>query len=234
MTAWLGAPVHASVAASYRELVEAVERGEADLAWAPPLVCARVAQDASHVLTTVRGGETACRAALLVREGSGIASVSDLAGKRAAWVDRLSTSGHLAATAYLALRGLDPMKALASQRYAGSYRDALDAVARGNADVTSLYVVDGSREATLEEAEEILGPGSAKLAVVAMTDPAPYDALVIGARARDAGMLAAKLLELRHGRGGPAMLLEVCRAEGFVPADAASYALLAHIASRYL
>src|SRR5262245_52794378 len=77
MTAWVGSPVAVEIARGYRELAVAIERGDADLAWAPPAVCARVRTHARSVLTVVRYGATSCRAVLVVRRGSGIVRVHD-------------------------------------------------------------------------------------------------------------------------------------------------------------
>src|SRR5688500_17795925 len=117
MTGWLGTKVRVSVAPSYRDLAMMIERGEVDLAWAPPAVRARVRGSVRTVLTAVRYGEKSCRAALVVRADSGITRLEHLARRRASWVDALSTSGHLMAIVHLHARGHDPRSLFASQRF---------------------------------------------------------------------------------------------------------------------
>lgn len=223
MTAWLETEVKVEIAPSYRELALALERGEVDLAWAPPAICARRPALSQTLLTVVRYGATSCRAALVVRKADGRRSVRDLSGARAAWVDPLSTSGHLMALLYVREQGLDPEKLFGAQTFAGSYRDALAAVADKRADVTSVFVVDGGPVATLRELSDLVGPSAADLSLLSETPPAPYDALVIppGGHARS---LVKKILSLHQRMSPPAMLLEVCRADRFVRADVDAYA----------
>jgi len=223
MSSWLDERAHVSIATSYRELALAVERREVDLAWAPPAVCAKLRALARTMLTVVRYGATSCRAALVVRAGSGIRSLEDLAGKRAAWVDPLSTSGHLMALVHLREHGLDRRGLFIEERFAGSYRDALLQVADGKADVTSVFVVADGSAPTLNELEDLVGPKARALELLCTTAPAPYDALMIPAHTLDANALERKLLALDQRMSPPAMLLEVCRADRFVRANVEEY-----------
>lgn len=222
MTTWLGAAVRVELAPTYRELAVEVEGGRAELAWAPPAVCARIRAGARRIFTVVRYGASACEAALVVHRDSPIEALGDLRGKRAAWVDPLSTSGHLMALAHLVDHGLDPAYLFAEQTFAGSYRDALAAVGERRADVTSMFVVNEDEAMTLREMRELAGPVAERLRLLATTQPAPFDGLIVGESAPPE--LEAKILALDQRDFPPAMLLEVCRADRFVPADAAAYA----------
>lgn len=226
MTEWLGSEIRVEVAPSYRALALAIERNEVDLAWAPPAVCARVRRAVRTVLTVVRSGATSCRAVLVVRAGGGMTSPAHLAGKRAAWVDPLSTSGHLMALVYLHANGLDPRSLFSSQRFAGSYRDALADVIADRADVTSVFLVDGTEDATRRELHDLIGPTASSLALLGATPAAPFDALVIPSGLPASLALERKILALDHRAGVPAMLLEVCRADRFVRGSPADYAAL--------
>lgn len=222
MSGWLGAPVVTEVAPTYRDLAVEIEAGRAELAWAPPAVCARLRGGARSLLTVVRYGESGCAAALVVRRDAELWSPVDLRGRRAAWVDPLSTSGHLLALAHLFEQGLDPEALFAEQRFAGSYRDALGEVLARRADVTSFYVVAEDDAMTLAEIRELVGPGADELSLLSRTARAPFDALVVGETAPPA--LEAKILALDQKVFPPAMLLEVCRADRFVVADRDGYA----------
>ena len=216
MSGWLEQTVDVQAARSYRELSSAIERGDAELVWTPPAVCARVGARARTLLTAVRRDATSCSAALVVRADSGIRSLADLEGKRAAWVDPLSTSGHLMAVDHLREHGLDPERTFSEQRFAGSYRDALVELVEGRADVTSVYVVDGGPDATLRELHDLVGAGAKALTLLATTAPAPYDALVVPHGSPDSTLLETRILALHRRMRPPAMLLEVCRADRFV------------------
>ena len=67
MTAWLGERVSVALAADYAALAAAIEGGGTDLAWAPPVVCARVRHGVHSILTMVRYGATSCRSAPALR-----------------------------------------------------------------------------------------------------------------------------------------------------------------------
>lgn len=223
MTAWLGMDVQVDILPTYRDVALAIERGETDLAWAPPAVCARVRGSVRSVLTVVRYGASGCRAALVARAGSGIRELRDLAGLRASWVDPLSTSGYLMVLAHLRDAGLDAERLFASQRFAGSYRDALADVIAHRADVSSFFVVAESVEKTLVEIRDVVG-STAPLELVCMTAPAPYDALVVPKLAPDSRALEQRLLSLDQRMSPPAFLLEVCRADRFVRGSIEEYA----------
>lgn len=226
MTSWLGTHVDVDIAPNYRELARAIERGTVELAWTPPVVVARVRAHVRTVLTVVRSGATACSAALVVRARSDIRELRDLAGMRASWVDPLSLSGHLMALIHLQENGLDPQRLFVSQRFAGSYRDALVDVINERTDVCSVFVVDGDTQGTMREIHDIAGPGASSLTVLSMTAPAPYDALVVPASSTDSRELEERILALHQRMRPPAMLLEVCRADRFVRSSGREYAQL--------
>lgn len=227
MTAWSGTVVEVRVATSYRDLVLAVERGEADLAWAPPAVVARAQASIRGLLTAVRYGRTACRAMFVVHSAATMRSVEDLRGRRAVWVDALSTSGYLSPQLHLRARGLDPQRLFASQSFAGSYRDALQQVLDGDADVTSVFQVNDSVESTLRELLDLVGETGRKLAVLEeATEAAPFDALVIPRQGEAPMDLERRILALDQRSRPPAMLLEMCRADRFVRGEIEAYRTL--------
>jgi len=222
MSEWLGRRVAVEVQGSYRDLAVEIEGGRADLAWAPPAVCARIRTGARTLLTAVRDGRSDYVAAIVVRRADPIRGLEDLRGRRASWVDPLSTSGHLLAIAYLASCGLEPTHLLAEQRFAGSFRDALMDVVEHRADVTSIYMVADDERRTMAELRELIGPEATKLRIASKTDPAPFDALVVGVDAP--ADLEDRLLSLERIRGPLAMLLEICRADRFERAADDAYA----------
>jgi len=232
MTGWLGKPVEVTLAASYRQLATAIAGGFVDLAWAPPAICAQIHTGVRTMLTVVRYGATSCSAALVVRK-DGPDKLEDLRGQRAAWVDPLSTCGHLLALAHFSDRGFDA-STLKEQRFAGTYRDAVIDVVKNRADVTSTYVVDDDEGATLREVLDIAGYGPEHLRVLCTTAPAPYDALIIGERVPDWEDLQTRLLSLDRRVGSPSMLLEVCRADRFARAHAGAYARFEQFVDRFM
>jgi phosphonate transport system substrate-binding protein len=128
--------------ATYDELEQAMTAGSIGLAWLPPLVFARLDERAvaSAVATVVRPGE-AFWSVLLTSAGSGIGAleVEQLRGRRIAWVDPLSASGHVVARLGLVARGIDPRATFCSESFAGSHAEALRAALDGRADVAATF-----------------------------------------------------------------------------------------------
>lgn len=211
LTHRFGEPVRVQVASSYAELDERVIGADVEIAWAPPAICARADKSAIAILKAIRRGQGSYRAALLGRAGE-LSAVGDLAGKRLAWVDPLSAGGHLLAIAHLRRHDL-AADALASQRFHGSYQDALLAVLAGEADATSIYV-DGDDEASLRRSlDEHVGPRGVELRAFAYTASTAADALIVTSRARGRRPLVDSLAPLTDGSRGPTLLLELLGAD---------------------
>lgn len=229
LRAWRGGPATVRLAPDYESLEEAVRRATADLVWAPPLVCARVADLAQRMLVCVRHGQRGTRAALIVREDSRVESLSGLAGARAAWVDPLSVSGHLAPRALLRAHGLDPGSLFRSEGFHGSYRDALLALSRGEADVSAFYArADATIADVMPKIADVVGAAAKRLRVLEMSQEWPNDALILTARlsTNACAELAERLVALRARGREPAMLLEHVGAERVEAVEAPVYACL--------
>jgi len=127
---------------TYEELELAMTAGRIDLAWLPPLVFARLDQRAvaTAVATVVRPGD-AFWSVLVTSPASGITRLvpEQLRGRRIAWVDRLSASGHIVARLGLVALGIDPRTTFASESFAGSHVEALHAALEGRADVAATF-----------------------------------------------------------------------------------------------
>ncbi len=127
---------------TYDELEQAMAAGRIDLAWLPPLVFARLEQHAvaTALATVVRPGD-AVWSVLVTSPASGITRLvsSQLRGRRIAWVDRLSASGHIVARLGLAALGVDPQTTFAAQVFAGSHVEALHAALERRVDVAATF-----------------------------------------------------------------------------------------------
>jgi phosphonate transport system substrate-binding protein len=224
----LGVKSSIAVAPSYQALQMAIERREVDLVWAPPVVCAAVQAASLAVLKAVRGHSSSYRAALVVRAGEA-ASLADLRGVRAAWVDRLSTGGYLLPMAWLRERVGEPAAFLGEQAFLGSYGHALRAVVAGEADLAAVYVGKPSTEAFHATAHELLGELAARLRPLEFTAESPSDGLVVVPRSTPTG--AERLLQqirgLTDGRK-QTLLLTVLDAEALEPARPGDYDALRH------
>src|SRR5438477_7841987 len=168
----LGSGVDASMADDYDQLLKQVIAGEVDVAWLPPLLHARAAeQGARLVALPQRGGWLTFRSALLVRKDDPVKSIAALRGVRAAWRDRSSASGYLFPRLELAARGAPPEKAFASEKFYGSVLDAAMAVVNGEADLCTCFVSDAARDPqrAAVEVRTALGAAAEKLRVLHVT-----------------------------------------------------------------
>jgi phosphonate transport system substrate-binding protein len=224
---WLGESVEAEVAPSYGELEARLLAAEAELFWAPPVLCAEVEDSARAILKAVRSGRAAYRAALVGRRDDGL-TLESLSGTRAAWVDRLSASGYRLPTAYLREAGLEPDRVFESQRFLGSFRSALEAVIGLEADVAPVHVSSQDEEAVEASMAECMGRDRSQLAPIAFTGEAPSDGLVFTSKMSEADVeaLLEKLVPFLSGSRGPNLLLEVFRAERLERAQKGDYAVL--------
>lgn len=163
----------------YQRLLEAVDVGDIDVVWLPPILAAQATRDrhAIPIALPVRGGVSAYSTALFAREGSKVRRLEDLQGARAAWVDRQSVSGYLLIRAHLRARGVDPDRALGEGIFLGSHEAVARAVLDGAADVGATFVyLDAERDEPLQA-----GWGHGKVQVIASAGPIPADVLAVSA-----------------------------------------------------
>lgn len=138
-------PVQVRLFDSPTALVDALRRGEADVA-VPNLHGYLQARRANEPLTTLPVPQVPAlqadryRAVLVARAGLEAAGELERQAKalRLVLVGRDSASGGFVPVRELRRRGLEPAKAFAHLAYAGSHAAALEAVASGQADVAAL------------------------------------------------------------------------------------------------
>ncbi len=128
-------------ATSYEDLAHAMVRGEVDFAWLPPLAFVALERRGAVVAlaSAQRGGDTAFHSAIIVAKTSAYQKPEDLAGARAAWVDRYSASGYVVPRVGLSAMGVDPRTAFTEQRFCHSHEAVVRAVAAGRADFGATY-----------------------------------------------------------------------------------------------
>lgn len=182
----LGKLAHAELAVleaeSYEELAHAVVRGDVDLAWLPPLafIALERRKAAEALVSAQRGGDTAFYSAIIVARDSSLQDADDLAGARAAWVDRYSASGYVVPRAGLASLGVDPRVAFAEERFWHSHEAVVRAVVAGRADFGATYAgFDASGELTRGAWMDVRGADEA-VRVLMRFGPIPGD--VVAAR----------------------------------------------------
>lgn len=173
------------IVGSYGTMSERISLGSVHVAWAPPLVAEELTRRAlaSVVCCPRRPGGHAYHAAVFARAGSRIASVDDLGGLRAVWVDRASLSGCVLARRWCQRQGRDPDTLFAAQTYAGTHSAVARAVLGRGADVGATYLnIDPKSGRLLDAGWSEIGAAADDVCLIATIGPVPSDAIVISNR----------------------------------------------------
>ena len=164
-----------SVATSYAAVIEAMGAGKVDIGWLPTFsyVLAKDKYDIELLLIVQRFGSPFYRGQIMVRADSGINSLNDLQGKRFAFVDPASTSGHLYPKTLLLSKGFDPKTFFSKTVFAGSHNAVVFSIYKGEVDGGAAY--DGSRAAVAKSYPDVFE----KIKVLAYTKEIPNDTVSV-------------------------------------------------------
>ena len=104
-----GVPLDFALFSNYERQIETLVRGHIDIAWNTPLAHVRVQQrtNGTSLSLGMRDSDRDFHSKILVRRGSGIRSLSDLAGKRLAVGSSDSTQAHILPLHFLKKEGVD-------------------------------------------------------------------------------------------------------------------------------
>ena len=164
-----------SVATSYAAVIEAMGAGKVDIGWLATFsyVLAKDKYDVELLLVVQRFGSPFYRGQIMVRADSGINSLDNLQGKRFAFVDPASTSGHLYPKTLLLSKGFDPKTFFSKTIFAGSHNAVVLSIYKGEVDGGAAY--DGSRAAVAKSYPDIFE----KIKVLAYTKEIPNDTVSV-------------------------------------------------------
>ncbi len=224
-------PTQVVVAASYEALAKELLSGKCEAAWAPPFVCARIEAMGVRVLVRgVRKGASSYRGAMMCRADRAL-TLDTLQGTKASWCDRDSVGGYLLPMALLRNKQLEPNKLFASQTFSGSYQASLEALIKGEADVTSIFA-SGGKGAVVSGVDELLPNRQHLVQVIAFTDESPTDgvAVAMSTPAELASDLERVLLQLHDSIEGAEILKETFNADRFEAAPRMGYRALYRVA----
>lgn len=225
LTGALHQPVEAQVA-PHDELPLLLAQGKVDLAWLSASQYVRAAP-AVPVAKALRGGLPFYRSAIFARKGA-VKRLTDLKGKRLAFVSAQSGAGYLRALQVLTSAGFTEAD-LRGRKFLGDHAAVCKAVLDGEADAGATFANDG-RGGALAGCQETVGARAGELHVLATSDPIPND--VIAARPGAATALVADvrsaLFSLSRTPEGREKLRAIFHADGFVAADDGDYAPLRH------
>jgi phosphate/phosphite/phosphonate ABC transporter binding protein len=170
----MGRPVVLYVAADYGDLRTQMEAGAVDIGSFSPFayVDAERGGKVRIIAQSLIGGSGTYRGLIVARRDSGLKGLSDLAGRRFAFVDPKSASGYVYPRAMLLESGIRPDKAFSEVVFAGDHSRVIAAVLDRRVDAGAIY--DGAVRIA-----KAAGMRTEDLAVLASTDPIPHDAIAV-------------------------------------------------------
>ncbi|MEZ4302053.1 MAG: PhnD/SsuA/transferrin family substrate-binding protein [Polyangiaceae bacterium] len=167
----------------YHRLLEALEMGDIDMAWLPPILAGQAVERGRvlPIALPVREGAACYSTALFARKDARWKSAADLEKVRAAWVDRRSAAGYLVIRAHLRKSGVDLEKAISADQFHGAHDAVARAVHDGEADIGATYAHFDSGSGALVRG----GWGDLPVRVLARAGPIPSDVVAIGTHVPD-------------------------------------------------
>ena len=221
----LGRDVDLIIPTNYNATVEALGNGSLDFAYLGGLTYVKAHEQYGVVPLVQRTSDRQFHSLFITQTGSPIATLRDLRGKRFAFGDINSTSGHLMPYYAMTQAGIDPDKDL-SFRYTGNHPATAKAVEAATADAGALdesvyhAMIDGGQLDKTKVRVFYTTPPFLDYVWVARKDVAPAD--------RNA--FAGAFLALHAP--ADAAVLEILRGTSFVRANDEEYDLLRSIATK--
>jgi phosphate/phosphite/phosphonate ABC transporter binding protein len=170
----LGQKVELYVARNYGDLRTQMEAGEVDIGSFSPFAYVDAVRGGKiHIIAqSVIEGSATYRGIIVARQGAGVKSLTDLRGKRFAFVDPKSASGYVYPRAMLVEKGINPDGFFKETIFAGDHVKVITAVLNGQVDAGATY--DGALKIARGK-----GMAAENLAIIASTDPIPHDAIAV-------------------------------------------------------
>ena len=222
----LGIPVESKIIPNYVMAVEGLAAGQLDCAMLNPLgyVLGRQRYPIEVILRVMRNGSTEYRGQIIASVDSGIKTVEDLKGHTFAFVDQVSTSGHLYPRVLMLKNGIDIMKDIKNRPiFAGSHDKVAIDVMHGTVDAGATF--NDVRTRVSEKFPEVMK----KTMIVALTDPIPNENFCVTADLDPAfkEKLKRALMEISRGvKDGMEIkkpLLEMDDIDELIPASDTDY-----------
>ena len=210
---------------NYNATVEALGNGSLDFAYLGGLTYVKAHAQYGVVPLVQRTSDRQFHSLFITQSGSTIKALGDLRGKKFAFGDINSTSGHLMPFYAMTQAGLDPDRDL-TFRYTGNHPATAKAVEAGTADAGAIdesvfhAMIDGGQLDKSKVRVFFTTPPFVDYVWVARKDTA----------AADRGAFSDAFLSLRENTEAP--ILAILRGTSFVRADDAEYSTLRMVATK--
>jgi phosphonate transport system substrate-binding protein len=223
----IGQPVELIIPTSYNATVEGLGNGSLDVAYLGGLTYLKARARYGVAPLVQRDEDQRFHSLLITQAESPIKTLSDLKGKRFAFGDINSTSGHMFPYLAMSEAGIDPDKDI-TFRYTGSHAATIKAVEAGAADA-------GATDETVFKQMTSDGKADpAKLRVFYQTPPF-VDYVWVARKDLDEptrGAIIKAFTSLEGGHAEDDRILDILRGKHFVPANDMEYDQVRTIAKR--
>ncbi len=170
----IGRKVVLYIAKNYGDLRTQMESGAVDIGSFSPFAYVDAARGGKIriIAQSILDHSATYRGLVIARKDSRLKSVTDLEGKRFAFVDPKSASGYVYPRAMLIEKGMDPERFFKETVFAGGHDKVIAAVLEGRVDAGAIY--DGALGVAKQK-----GVAVENLVTLASTDPIPHDAIAV-------------------------------------------------------
>jgi phosphonate transport system substrate-binding protein len=160
-------------------VVEAIGSNRADVASINTFgyILAHEKYGAQARLTVIRHGSATYQAQIIAKEGGGVSKLSDISGKKMAFVDPASTSGFLLPKKLFADKGVKPSQEV----FAMKHDAVVSMVYQGQVDAGATFYSPSS-EGEIQDARRLVKTQypdvEKKIKIIELTEPIPNDPIV--------------------------------------------------------
>ncbi len=141
----LGRTIDVKLAKNYNEAVDWLVQEKVDIAYLGPLTYLEALDRGAKIEPLVapidkNTGQPWYRSCIIVKSDSSIKTLTDLSGKRVAFVDKSSTSGYLMPMAAFKKLNINPEQDFSQLIYAGNHTKSLEALENGIVDAAATNI----------------------------------------------------------------------------------------------
>jgi len=170
----LGVKISLYIAKDYGDLQKQMEAGVVDIGSFSPFAYVDAARGGKIKLIaqSILDNSAFYHGIIIARKTTGASNLTDLEGKRFAFVDKKSASGYVYPRAMLIEKGVNPDKFFKEILFAGNHSKVIDQVLSGEADAGATY--DGAIPYAKGQGKNV-----DELQIIAKTEPIPHDAITV-------------------------------------------------------
>lgn len=217
----VGRKVEGFIATNYIGVVEALGTGTIDFALIPPFayILANKKHGSEALLTSLnKNDEPGYYSVIIARNDIGVEKVSDLKGKKIAFVDPSSTSGYIFPAVILMDNGIDIEKDIKYQ-FAGGHDKALQLLINGDVDAIGTY--ENAFQKFAKEFPEI----ETKTKIIEKSDLIPGVTLTVSSTVDEEtkNKIKSAFISITEDKEGQELLLKLFGLKGFQEADKNNY-----------